>query len=564
MPGNGKKASSGKKRKSEKKGDGQPTKKPTRSPAAAPAARLPTRSAAENDRLKKEKEGLKGENEALKKELSELKNNDKSKADRAKLLQASVLDDKVFTMLRNGLKNVYNSIKFIDCEDDESLVMSLCLEHTTDWPKIKALDGADLDDVVKSYVAVYGQKICKEMNRLRSGDQSTLRKIWIDLRNNGTKITSKQFLKVAVRDPKYLQILDEKGGTPEENKKNKELNQANEKYRERFELFISRLVPSCTQKTVWCYQFSGQRLISEVDKATAKELVPAEAEAMVIVFLENNEKKWEFQSGVIRKYGNVTKYEEYLKELLKKEKREAKPEEEEPDTKFTSSNCGPKKYGGWNPEGRARYQQVLDWIQEGRRLDTTEAIEEQARKAIEQSWDVSNEEEEEEEEMSEPEEESESEEEGEAEDPDEEGYVSVDSAEEIMELEQYTWDVEKKENQAKKEEEENKKKAREQEKEAQEKKPEAAAAASDKKDGEMDDGKNKDGAKKDDGSKSGGSTSNTSTSTPPTGDTSQQQQQQQQQQAVPEEVVLDQQGQAPPSKREQPSRKAKGGSSKQG
>ena len=145
-----------KKRKFNKKGNngppnGPPAKKPTPSPAGA--TKTPTRSATENDRLKKEKDGLKGENEALKLELLELKKTKKEKAEQVKLLSASVKDDKVFTLLRKGLlEDVYNSFKFVNCTDDEYDLMHSCLQHTTDWDKIKALDGPDLDAVVKSFV----------------------------------------------------------------------------------------------------------------------------------------------------------------------------------------------------------------------------------------------------------------------------------------------------------------------------------------------------------------------------------------------------------------------------
>ena len=527
---NKKKSSNNKKRKfAKRENDGPAAKKPAaKKPAAkkttppppkpAAAATKTTRSATENDRLKEELEKQKQEAQELKQKVLELESGQKHKADQVKLLKAAGEDDNVYMMLKNGLvKDVYNSFKFLFVEEEVEELVAACLEHTTDWPKIKALDGPDMDAVVQSYVDVYGSSICSAMNTARSTDQTQLRNKWLDLQKKGKLATAAMYLKVALRDPDHLLILDENTGDEKVDAENKKKNEDNKKYRDRFNVYISQIVPCCLYKDVWNYGLSGGRLISEVDKATNQELVPAEGEAMSILFLENNEQKWIWQSGVLGAgYSTVTAYKKEVKQLEKAGKK-LKEHQIEPEALYSSSTCGANPLGGWSDEGKARYKELVDMIRKARGLDTTPAIEEQARKEIEKEMTISDdEEEEEEEETSEDEEE---EDDGGEVDADDEGYTSVDSAAAMKELTKFAWvDPEKKEEE-------------QQEKEGKEQKPEEAAAV--KEEGgknkasavatkkEDDDDKKEDASdEKEGGSKSGGSAPNTSTSAPPTVDTS--------------------------------------------
>ena len=593
MPGKkkGSKVSNKKRKLQQKKGEGTPAaKKPTpaakKSPKPAAVAKLPTSKARLT--LKQQLEKQKQEAQEWKKKAEAYESGQLDKADALKLLKPAGEDKNVLLMLTNGLKqDVYNYFKFMTVKEDVGCVISECLKHTTDWPKIKKLDGEDLDDVVQSYVDVYGSSICSAMNTARSTDQTQLRNKWLDLKQKGKLATAAMYLKVALRDPDHLLILDENTGDEKVDAENKKKNEDNKKYRDRFNVYISQIVPCCLYKDVWNYGLSGGRLISEVDKVTNQELVPAEGEAMSILLLENNEQKWIWQSGVLGAgYPTVTAYKKEVKQLEKAGKK-LKEHQIEPEALYSSSTCGANPLGGWSDEGKARYKELVDMIRKARGLDTTPAIEEQARKEIEKEMTISDdEEEEEEEEQSESEEE---EDDGGEVDADDEGYTSVDSAAAMKELTKFAWvDPEKKEEE-------------QQEKEGKEQKPEEAAAV--KEEGgknkasavatkkEDDDDKKEDASdEKEGGSKSGGSAPNTSTSAPPTvdtssesntsdkGDTSKEDQptggHREQQKQEPT-----QQKQAPPSnkgkgkgkgdeqqqnRRESLARAAKGGSSKQG
>ena len=99
---------------------------------------------------------------------------------------------------------------------------------------------------------------------------------------------------------------------------------------------------------------------------------------MVIVLVENNQDKWEWQSGVVQEHGTVKNF----KEKLKKEGRKLSEDEKEPAAKYSSSSCGPKKCGGWSKQGKRRYRQLERMITKARGQDFTKEIEEQIRQEL--------------------------------------------------------------------------------------------------------------------------------------------------------------------------------------
>ena len=53
--------------------------------------------------------------------------------------------------------------------------------------------------------------------------------------------------------------------------------------------------------------------ISDYVDKDGQPMVPSSVEAMVIVFVENNQDRWEWQSGVVKEHGNVKNFKEKLK-----------------------------------------------------------------------------------------------------------------------------------------------------------------------------------------------------------------------------------------------------------
>ena len=362
-------------------------RKRTTKSGGSTAAGATTRSETENERLKAELAEKEKELQDFKRRADQLEKEKNVPNKKVKKEKRKVEEKKEMTgtwcELEEAFKAyVYPSIKFMRKPEDEYDVMLLSLQHTNEWPKLKDLEGEELEDEVNSYLKVYAGKMSHLMNQERSQHQSALRTKWIEDNKIGVAPTAAQLLKVARRNPKYLQILDEEGGTPEENQKNKEINAENKKYRDRFKIYYSNYVPTCSFSSTWSKDIQTQHLLSSYKDKDGEDMVPPSVEAMVILFLENNEKKWEWQTGVCMDHKNVSTYKDALKVKLKAEKRDPRDDEIEPSTKYSSSDCGAKSYGGWSDAGKLQHLRLTKFIEEARALETTKEIEENCRKEL--------------------------------------------------------------------------------------------------------------------------------------------------------------------------------------
>ena len=243
------------------------TKKPTKQ------RQIPTR-ATENEKLKEENKELKRKLEELQGSESEDESEDesvdppevksenkkvKAKAKRAKArakAKAKVAyDDGLWLQLEKAfIESEYGWIKFLITEEDELELMGNCLEHTTEWAKIKHLGDLgdeDFDDEVQKYVNTYGKDMCILMNDIRSQHQSNLRKVWMENREKGIVDSADVLLKVALREPKHHEILPEDTEDEEASAVNVEKNKINQRHRDRFVRLITQCVPKCIHKTKW-------------------------------------------------------------------------------------------------------------------------------------------------------------------------------------------------------------------------------------------------------------------------------------------------------------------------
>ena len=359
----------------------------TKDKKAAASGKTPIkRSDTENKRLKEQVAAKNREAEELKRKISELqKEQNSSSGKKAKVQEPHKVVPKTenkghWIEIKDNMKSdAYPLMKFLSNKQEEIDFMLLCLKNTTMWKDLEGLSSEDQRKEAESYVEVYGRKMTSAMNELRTQHQSALRTKWINANVDGGAPTAGQLLKVARRNPNYLQFLDEEGGTPEENKKNKEVNAQNRKYRDRFKTYISVFLPTCSPN--WSIDLVTKHILSDfVEKDTDEDMAPAATEAMVILFVENNEKKWHWQTGVCKEHGNVSNFFEKLKADQKK----PAPEQIEPLPKHSSSTCGNKSCGGWSQAGKKRHREILKLIQQGRALETTNDIEEFLRKELEE------------------------------------------------------------------------------------------------------------------------------------------------------------------------------------
>ena len=391
------------------------------------------------------------ENNELKRQLEELRKSQKGSQKRVKVVKRKVEAKPeiagVWSELREAYKkDVHPSIKFLDLEKDENAVMLACLQKTNEWSALNDLTGEELEEEVKSYRATYGPKMTAWMNECRSQDQTSCRNVWIELRNKGLLVTADQLLKVALRNQKHLLLLDENTGDQEVDAKNKEVNQGKKKYRDRFKLFLTRFVPTCIHPHGWNTQLQTQHRISDYVDRDGLPMVPSTVEAMAIVLVENNQDRWEWQSGVVKEHGTVKNF----KEKLKREGRKLSDHEKEPPAKYSSSSCGPKAYGGWNKKGKKRFYQLEKMIAKAREQETTREIEEQIRLELLAEFEGTGNKKAKENVVEAPEEEDEDEE------LEDGGYESCDSEAEINALQRSSWlsDEEKRRLEQEKEDEE--------------------------------------------------------------------------------------------------------------
>ena len=59
-------------------------------------------------------------------------------------------------------------------------------------------------------------------------------------------------------------------------------------------MFISNFLPCCIFKGCCSNGIQTQRGISDVEEDTNEDIAPSAVEAVVIVFIENNQAKWEY------------------------------------------------------------------------------------------------------------------------------------------------------------------------------------------------------------------------------------------------------------------------------
>ena len=201
---------------------------------AVPKSRLET----EAFLLKAEVDKANKERIELKRQLEELRNSQKGSHKRVKVVKRKVEAKPeiagVWSELREAYKkDVHPSVKFLDHEKDECAVMLACLQKTNEWSALNHLTGEELEEEVKSYRATYGPKMTAWTNECRSQDQTSCRNVWIDLRNKGLLVTADQLLKVALRNPKHLLLLNENTGDQEVDAKNEEANQEKKRCRSR-------------------------------------------------------------------------------------------------------------------------------------------------------------------------------------------------------------------------------------------------------------------------------------------------------------------------------------------
>ena len=272
------------------------------------------------------------------------------------------------------------------CDADEDKIMTLVLKETEDWKNLKDLTEEDLLEQIEVYLKAYGTKLTELMNKTRSEDQSAVRKRYIEDVQGGMIVSAKKYLGVMQR-PDLLLLLDEDTDDQGVNDQNKEVNKNNKRYRERFQHFLTTFLTVGAPSKTWTPELQSSKCLSNYKDKDGVDFIPPEAEAMIILYVENNEKKWVWQAGVLKEHKTIKEWENAKKEKeAKAGKGEKKDDQSEPPTLYSNSSCGATKYGGWSPEGQRRFKKLVKLVQMARAKDTTGAVEEQFQGLIKQQY----------------------------------------------------------------------------------------------------------------------------------------------------------------------------------
>ena len=100
---------------------------------------------------------------------------------------------------------------------------------------------------------------------------------------------------------------------------------------------------------------------------------------MILVMLDNNWEKWAWQAMVKDEKGmNVEQCKAFVgkDEFMK----------QQPEAKYSDSECGNQEYGGWNEEGVLKFAEVRDKIKEARRNKECRKVEMQFQKLLERKY----------------------------------------------------------------------------------------------------------------------------------------------------------------------------------
>ena len=326
-------------------------------------------SSKEMNKMKKQMEEMQKENESLKRksEADEKKLSKKMRGGAGPDTWAVVENKALVTYFKNEAKTTsWKKCKFIGSEAELQTLVLIILKTTDDWKKVVDLDETDLKHMLTQYTKVYGKYVTNAINGKRNALQQSLKVEYKKMRKEGQKYSAAQFLNSAQRLNIALLSQNGKGGA-----KNKKLNLENKKYRNRFDVWVDRVMPVVAGKD-WkvetrCMTTMGVPLDGSADGPPP---VSVADEAITVVIIENCEEKWNYQvrREVAGKDLDLDKMEKMVK--------------------YTTSKGGSNAFGAWSKEGRLRFKEIRGKIKKARASEEAKAGEKQCRKRLFKKHDM--------------------------------------------------------------------------------------------------------------------------------------------------------------------------------
>ena len=292
-------------------------------------------------------------------------------------------DPNTATTIKNLIQNVvFPYYPFLCNEKEEVKAISLLLPHLSEYHLLGLvnLDPKALEKQAKKFQQVYSGVLTTKVNDCRNTFQQKLRAIiiWLII-TYGTTVQAGKLLNVLQRKPEFLCFLPEEDEDGNPLDENKEANKVNEKYRTRLFIYADHLLSAVLPAATWGTLHRCNHTIQKRKVTVGNDQLPAITpglEALVVLLLENAQEKWFFEAGLQRRLG---------RSLTQVDKKQRWHTTKVPPVKWSTKKAGSNKYGGWEKNGRLRFKKIRFLIEQGRALDTTEAIEEALRKQLEES-----------------------------------------------------------------------------------------------------------------------------------------------------------------------------------
>jgi hypothetical protein len=232
---------------------------------------------------------------------------------------------------------IWKRFKFIadDAELDKIMEMIL-MKHDHTAAIITGLTDDDKAATIRNYSLTYGPGICDTINSKRSTTQSAICDVVLGRKKTGKRIPSVANLLLIIRRKGLAYSIKE--GESEPTDENKKLVDSN---RDIFDWYVDKLVPKVVGFASWGpNQKHYGNLSTFAPGGETEPYVPANAEAFIQLLFENAETKWKY--------------------LMRCQARKDKPNKRcvHMDTKYSSARSGHNNFGGWNQEGRNRFEEL--------------------------------------------------------------------------------------------------------------------------------------------------------------------------------------------------------------
>ena len=145
-----------------------------------------------------------------------------------------------------------------------------------------------------------------------------------------------------------------------------------EVYQRKLEFFAwywDKLLGTCAGASQWWRDTIRHNQVISMATYKGVECVPVGSEAILVLILENNEKRWT----------NTFKDSDFGRSSVwKLPRKKGHPDLHKYEQKYSSSVKGAKTYGGWSNAGRRRYNELKKLIEAGRAQDHAGQLEEDA------------------------------------------------------------------------------------------------------------------------------------------------------------------------------------------